>query len=302
VWTGLFGLLLSLKFLPISKIMHKSFLRNLVILIILFSANNLVLAKKAGSKASSDLNSTTLSGGIVHSEGYFLPRGMKIPVELRTPIDTRSSQEKDLITVQVTEDILLGDYLIIPANSFLHGYISKLEGPGRMHRAPKVELSFDTVSLPAKTGSQDRQMLSIKGSVKEVQVLKNSDKVTDSDALFKSKAKKVGALGAIGGATTAFYITQSAAPFATFGIAGMLNNIAILGSGVGGFMLATSFLEKDDIRMEPGTKLVVMLEEPTYDSFPGEYPLAELKVMEPSPKAEEAYDKNLNEMQSMTLK
>jgi hypothetical protein len=152
VGTGLFGLLLSLKFLPISKIMHKSFLRNLVILIILFSANNLVLAKKAGSKASSDLNSTTLSGGIVHSEGYFLPRGMKIPVELRTPIDTRSSQEKDLITVQVTEDILLGDYLIIPANSFLHGYISKLEGPGRMHRAPKVELSFDTVALPAKPG------------------------------------------------------------------------------------------------------------------------------------------------------
>jgi hypothetical protein len=282
--------------------MTKSFSCMALILMIVLSAINPLLAKKPGSKDSSDLNSKTLSGGIVHSEGYFLPRGMKIPVELRTPIDTRNSQEKDLITVQVTEDILLGDYLIIPANSFLHGYISKLEGPGKMHRVPKVELKFDTVSLPPKGNGQDRQLLSIKGSVKEVQILKNSDKVTDSDALFKSKAKKVGMLGAIGGASTAFYITQSAAPFATFGIAGMLNNIAILGSGFGGFMLATSFLEKDDIRMEPGTKLIVMLEEPTYDSFPGEYPLAELKAMESNVKPEAEYDKNLNEMQSMTLK
>jgi hypothetical protein len=171
-----------------------------------------------------------------------------------------------------------------------------------MHRVPKVELSFDTVSLPAKSNGQDRQSLSIKGTVKEVQVLKNSEKVTDDDKLFKAKAKKVGALGAIGGASTAFYITQSVAPFATFGIAGMLNNVAIIGSGLGGFMLATSFLEKDDIRMEPGTKLVVMLEEPTYDSFPGEYPLSALKAMDSNPKPEEAYDKNLNEMQSMTLK
>ena len=282
--------------------MSKSYLRIILILIILILGSCPISAKKAGSKASSDLNSKTLSGGIVHSEGYFLPRGMKIPVELRTPIDTRTSQEKDLITVQVTEDILLADYVIIPANSFLHGHISKLEGPGRMHRVPKVELSFDTVSLPAKSNGQDRQSLSIKGTVKEVQVLKNSEKVTDDDKLFKAKAKKVGALGAIGGASTAFYITQSVAPFATFGIAGMLNNVAIIGSGLGGFMLATSFLEKDDIRMEPGTKLVVMLEEPTYDSFPGEYPLAELKAMEPNVKPEAEYDKNLNEMQSMTLK
>ena len=282
--------------------MTKSLVRVIIILCILVAQTTPLEAKKPGSKTDSDLNSKTLSGGIVHSEGYFLPRGMKIPVELRTPIDTRTSLEKDLITVQVTEDILLGDYVIIPANSFLHGHISKLTGPGRMHRAPKVELSFDTVSLPAKANGSDRQMLSIKGSVKEVQVLKNSDKVTDDASLFKSKAKKVGALGAIGGATTAFYITESAAPFATFGIAGMLNNIAILGSGVGGFMLATSFLEKDDIRMEPGTKLVVMLEEPTYDSFPGEYPLLDLKAMEAAPNSEAAYDKNLNEMNSMSLK
>lgn len=283
--------------------MLKSILRFIsVIMLLILSMPEVSAAKKAGAKGASSLNSETLSGGIIHREGYFLPRGLKIPVELRTPIDTRVNKASDLITVQVMEDVAVGDYVIIPANSFLHGSISKLEGPGRMNKVPKVELDFDTVSVPAREQGQDRQFISIKGSVKEVQMLKSSERVNDSGKTFKQRAKLPGIAGAVGGATTAFYITQSAAPFATFGIAGMLNNIAILGSGFGGFMLATSLLEKDDLRLEPGTKLEVMLDEPTFESFPDKYPLShELGKSADSASPGEAYDKELAVMEPLSL-
>lgn len=239
--------------------MALSFLRLLFIILLVVSPVH------ATEEAASGLNPEILSAGIVHHEGYYLPRGLKVPVSLNTPLDTRLSQAGDSITGQVLEDIMVGDYVIIPANSFVHGYISKFKGPGRFGRDPQLELTFDTISLPS---GNDRRFINIKGSVKEKILLQNGVAVTDSSMTYKKKRMIFGATAGVGGAVGAYMFTEFVRPFSSYGIGSMLDKGLILGSGITTAYLATKLVTKDDMRIESGNVLEMMLDEPALETFP----------------------------------
>lgn len=238
-------------------------------------------------KEKTGIDNETLTGGIVHKEGYYLPRGMILPVVLRSPIDTRVSQNKDLVTVQTKEDIVIGDYTLIPANSFLHGYINELERPGKFQKRPKVNITFDTISSISKNSGQ-RRYLKLKGSIREKQILEKATRVNDKE-LYKKSGKRAGIRGGIAGASLGYAYTAMAMPLATFGIHNMLHGLLIMGSGGAGAYLAAGLVTKDDIRLEPGTELEVILEEPSIEPFAEESQLAENKIEKLSPQ--QAYDK-----------
>lgn len=219
---------------------------------------------KAAETGTSGLNPETLSAGIVHQDGYYLPKGMQVPISLNTPLDTRLIKEGDQVTAQVTEDILLGDYVIIPANSFVHGYISEFKGPGNWGKDPKLEIQFDTISLPSGT---DRRFVKIKASVKEVALQRNSTPVTDSKMTYKTKKKIFGATAGVGGAIAGYGVIEFVRPFASYGIGGMLDNVFILGSGLTGAYLATKMITKDDMRIESGTRLAMIMDAPALETF-----------------------------------
>lgn len=279
--------------------MHeKSSVERLIKLVLLLSLILLLMMPKlmAAEKGSVALNTETLSGGIIHGEGMYLPRGLNIPCVLRTPIDTRVSRQGDMVTVQTTEDILLGEYAVIPANSFLHGYISALEGPGKWHKAAEVDISFDTISVPGESGK--RRYVPIHGRIHHKAVLAAAERVNDSGATFKQRMKKPAAVGALTGGLGTWLAIHTFTPFSTFGIDGLINK-AVIGSGfVGGAMLATSLIDKDDIRIEPGTDLVVMLEGATMEAFQEEAPLSHNQVKDMAPA--DAYDR-YDEMRSLPL-
>ncbi len=277
-----------------------------IISLLVLTMSPTLAASKA--KGTSPITSEILSGGVVHNEGYYLPRGLKIPVELRTPLDTRTNIVGDEVTAQVTEDVLIGDYVIIPANSFIHGSVTQLEAPGKWQKRPKLGINFDTLSLPGKPG-EERRHISISGYISSNQMLTKSERVND-EALFKAQTKKPALLAGVVGAYTTY---------ATLGTAGVLCKAAILGSGLAGVYLATSMFTKDDIRVEAGTALQVLLGEPTIESFPKGHTLAydtnrslDVKLEEagvlnqPLKKAGadissgEAYDQ-LNSMQSQSI-
>lgn len=234
---------------------------------ILFSSS----MAKAAETGTSGLNPETLSAGIVHQDGYYLPKGMQVPISLNTPLDTRLTQTGDQVTAQVTEDILLGDYVIIPANSFVHGYISEFKGPGNWGRDPKLEIQFDTISLPSGT---DRRFINIKASVKEVALQTNSTPVTDSKMTYKTKKKIFGTTAGVASAATGYGVIEFVRPFASYGIGGMLDNVFILGSGLTGAYLATKMITKDDMRIESGTRLAMIMDEPALETFAEEHVLA----------------------------
>ena len=250
----------------------------------------------AAEKGSVSLNAETLSAGAMQKEAIYLPRGLEISCVLRTPIDTRMSKQGDLITVQISQDILLGEYPVIPANSFLHGYISYLKGPGKFHKTPEVDISFNSISIPGEDGA--RRYAPVKGRIHHKAVLASAERVNDNGASFKKRMMAPAALGAASVGAGTWWATTAWSPFATFGIEGILNNLLIGSSMVGGAMLATSLIDKDDIRIEAGTDLKVLLDGVTMEAFQEEHPMShnQLKDMAPA----DAYDR-YDEMRSLPL-
>jgi hypothetical protein len=68
----------------------------------------------------------------------------------------------------------------------------------------------------------------------------------------------------------------------------------------GGAVLGAALVTRDDVRMEPGTKLDVLLEESTYDNFTPEHALSQHKLEDKPMSLSEEYDR-LSTMQAEKL-
>ena len=264
----------------------KSYIKLKVLFLILFlwaTQINLGLAEE------SSVNSNTLSGGLIKRDGYYLPRALNIPVELRTPIDTRLSQRGDQVTVQVSEDIIINDYTIIPGQSFLHGYISKLERPGRLYKRPKLELEFDRLSMMETNQVKE---LNIKGVVRQKELMKKSS-IVNFGIPYKTKAAAAATTGAAAAGGTGYAFVAIVEPYDTFGIANSLDSLTVAGIGLAGAAAGAALVKRDDVRMEPGTKLDVLLEEATYDDFTPDHTLSQHSIEDDSPELSlsEEYDR-----------
>ncbi len=211
----------------------------------------------AKRRQSAIIEQDHLKGKISQIEEPLLPRAMVIPSQLRTPIDTAISKVGDLITVETKEDLLISEEVIIPAGSYLKGYISRLEKPGRMMKDPKIEVDFNTAYIAG-----EKEQIHLLGKLQAKQMLEKSTRYSEGVG-YKAKATKAALAGGILGGSTAFAITQVAEPFATFGMSGMLNNIFILGGGAAGVMLGMSMITRDDARIESGTALDIIVKEPS---------------------------------------
>ena len=266
----------------------------LTILLVFFSETALLAAKPKG-EATVDPNK--LSGGLIKTTGYFLPKGLKIPVELRTPVDTRMSEAGDQVTVQVMQDVLINDYVIIPTNSFLHGYISKLGKPGKLYKNPELEISFDRISLPQNNMTRE---LSIRGLIRQKELMNKSEKVNFGDS-YKKRAGIAAGIGATAAGSGTYAFLALANPYDTFGIARILDFITFGSAVTAGAAIGAAMITRDEVRMEPGTKLDVFLEESTYDNFSPDHALSEHKLESAKPMSlSEEYDR-LSKMQAEKL-
>lgn len=218
----------------------------------------------ADGSAEATLNSELLSAGAVHSEGFYLPRGLEINAELRTPIDTRISQVGDLITVQTMTDLFLGDYNVIPANSFLHGHISRIKKPGKMFKNSDAEVSFDRISIKGDGVNPSRNVF-INGKLSVKEFGSKSHNVNDGQ-LYKSRAMKAAGAGALVGGGTTGAIAGLTHLYEGFGTSGMMvaRAATLFGAGLGAFAGA-SLIQKDDKRLDPGTEVLITLDEPSLD-------------------------------------
>lgn len=248
-------------------------------------ALSLISKVKAADEAKEVLvNSENLSGAVVHNEGYYIPRGMLMDASLLTPVDTRISKIGDIITVQTSADLLISDYNIIPANSFLHGYISLIKPPGKLFKKPQLEITFDKASIPGQNG---RQELFIQGKVNVKEFKAKATNVSDGSP-FSSRVKKKAALAGLSGAAIGF-ATRFGVP-------------AMAGGFLGGAVIGASLVTRDDMRIETGTDLEIIFEEPTmYNPVDNTSQLAEYKAPEPKLNGPgEAYDR-IVDMQAFEL-
>ncbi len=215
------------------------------------------LIAAAKLRQSAIIEQDHLKGKISEMEEPLLTRSMIIPSQLRTPIDTRISKLGDLVTVETKEDLLLSEDVIVPAGSYLKGYISRLEKPGRMMKDPKIEVEFNSVFIAGQ-----KEQIHLLGKLSAKQLDEKSIRLSDG-ASYKSKAMKAGLVGGVAGLSGGYVYTALRTPYDAYGIASILNKLTVVGMGVGGAMLGMSMITRDDARIETGTALDILVLEPS---------------------------------------
>jgi len=77
-----------------------------------------------------------------------LPVGTAIHMKLETPLYTSSNKAGDAFEGRVTEDVRLGDKIVIPLGSALHGEVVRVAEPRRIKGKPMIQIRPQSVTMP----------------------------------------------------------------------------------------------------------------------------------------------------------
>lgn len=78
---------------------------------------------------------------------YTVPAGTELEARLDTAIDSASSRVEDRIEATVTEAVMQGDTVIIPAGSTLRGEITAVEEAGKVKGRASLSVRFRTLTI-----------------------------------------------------------------------------------------------------------------------------------------------------------
>jgi type IV secretion system protein VirB10 len=174
-----------------------------------------------------------------------LAEGTKIVFSLNDRLSTKTSRAGDEFSGVVSRSVRIGEDIVIPEGSAVHGKVTRVERPGRVKGRAQLELRFEAIELP------DGTELPISASLTELDE-KEKEKVTEEGGVEGEGSKKrdaatIGAGAGIGAAIGAI----------TGGGKGAATGAAI-GAGAGtGVVLAT---RGKDLELKRGTELAIQLD------------------------------------------
>jgi hypothetical protein len=170
-----------------------------------------------------------------------IPAGTKVPLSLKQAISTKTAKEGDPVYAETAFPFVLNDRIVVPANTYIQGKITRVERGGRVKGRAQLLIHFTSMIYPTgytvllggsienAPGSEKTSMKDSEGTIRQ-----------DSDA--GRKARDVA-----GAASTGAVIG---------GIAGGGKGAGI-GAGIGGVAgMAIAMLSRGaDVRLEPGTSI-----------------------------------------------
>lgn len=77
-----------------------------------------------------------------------LPVGTAIHMKLETPLYTSSNKAGDVFEGRVTEDVKLGEKIVIPVGSALHGEVVRVAEPRRIKGKPMIQIKPQSITMP----------------------------------------------------------------------------------------------------------------------------------------------------------
>ena len=77
-----------------------------------------------------------------------IPRKSEIFIRLQRSLNTKTAQTGDKFSSIVEVPVTSNDQIVIPAGSYMIGYVDKSKKPGRLRGKAELTLKFDTVILP----------------------------------------------------------------------------------------------------------------------------------------------------------
>src|SRR5579872_3453871 len=179
---------------------------------------------------------------------FTVPAGTQVLLRLQAPINTKMAQAGSGVYLQTIFPITSGNTVVIPVGSFVQGTIDKVVRPGHIKGRAQVQMHFTTLILPT-------------GYTMSLPVVLD-DVPGDGDVHKKSEEGTLERNGQVGRDIGA---VATGAGVGTLSTAGTLNAKAIgigAGAGAAAGLLYTLFSRGDDIRIEAGTQIEMVLQRP----------------------------------------
>jgi hypothetical protein len=184
-----------------------------------------------------------------------VPAGTEVPLTLKSAIDTKNTRVGDGVYCQTAFPVVIDNVIAIPAGTYVKGEVVKAQRAGKIKGRAEILFKFNTLIFPngytvGLPGTLHHDSGSDKASVDEEGKIK-ADPQKGKDTITVAKGTGVGAAG--GGIITGSH-------------AGVLS-----GAGIGALAgLATVLMTRgQDVRIEPGTSLKMLLQRPlTVDLVP----------------------------------
>jgi hypothetical protein len=213
------------------------------------AAQNASTAQNSGATAA---NLNTPAGSL---RQVTVPAGTEVPLLLKSAVDTKNTRVGDGIYCQTAFPVVVDNVVVIPAGSYVKGEVVRSQRAGRIKGRAEILFRFNTIIFPNgytvdMPGTIHHDSGSPNSTVDEEGVIK-ADSQKGKDAKTVGEGAGIGAAG--GG-----IITGS-------------RGGALGGAGIGALAgLATVLMTRgQDVRIEPGTSLKMLLQRPlTVDVMP----------------------------------
>jgi hypothetical protein len=176
-----------------------------------------------------DIDDSVAGGGTATGDGT-LDVGTDIQVRLEQPLSSRTARMEDRFETTVVRDIRVNGRTVVPTGSRVRGIVQAAEAAERPAKPGKLELTFDTLTLPGGSRSDIRtRVISIKEDVD------------------RGDTARKGGMGALLGAVLGRVVG---------GTKGAL--IGLVVGGAGGIVASKG----DDVELPEGSVLTLRLERP----------------------------------------
>jgi hypothetical protein len=76
-----------------------------------------------------------------------LPAGTSLSLTLSTPLTTKTAQIGDTFAAVLTEPIILGNRVAIPAGTVVYGHVAATHQPGKLSGRGMMQLAFDSIEF-----------------------------------------------------------------------------------------------------------------------------------------------------------
>jgi type F conjugative transfer system protein TrbI len=177
-----------------------------------------------------------------------VPAGTEVPLILKSAIDTKNTRTGDGVYCQTTFPVVVDNVMVIPAGTYVKGEVVKSQRAGRVKGRAEVLFRFNTLIFP------NGYTVDMPGSIHHDSGASNAS--VDDEGVIKADPQKGKDAKTIG---TGAGIGAAGGSIITGTRGGALG-----GAGVGGLAgLATVLLTRgQDVRIEPGTSLKMLLQRP----------------------------------------
>ena len=200
---------------------------------------------QTGANSQKTQNVTTQSDAL---RRLMVPAGTQLLLSLEAPINTRTAQPGNGVYLRTIFPITVGNTIAVPVGSFVQGTIDRVVRPGRVKGRAQVEMHFTTLIFPSG------YTVSLPGALDDVPGESGVHK-KDGEGTLEHDSQKGRDIGRVG----------EGAAIGTIATAGTLNGKAIgigAGAGAAAGALVALLTRGDDIRIEAGSQVEMVLQRP----------------------------------------